>query len=670
MKDQKQKKLHKNSIRDFFAPLPKDTTPRATSSSSTVPQKRAHNAPTPSIHPTAPKSSEVTQPATSNASNTRNPSSTSNAPSTVTDAPPFNPSAASRRIISHGQQVVLNSDSDDDSLLDVDFGLGASSAKPTPKPKTTVITTRSKRKSEDEDEELRKPEKKPKADKLRFDTFIQTVQQKLETEQRIKERKAALEEADEEPINNTTAITEDALGQVVQDDDDPDKAHRLFLAMQRTNAMQMQSTFHFFSDPSDSIPVLSKFPARSLPGQRWASSLKDPSARDQAFMTGFVQQVFRVQHLPEELASWIIDQFCSNHNESLNSRYLDILESHHEHLETLLDPERLHVLFKAIGANMDQLDRETELAPTSLPKSEHSLLLPPTLKSVARLLQGAALWLRTKARSHALFMLCHDAIEALICNFADNHRLNSAVGSPLPKDVQSLISSQLSDIIPQLLVKVTHPMLQRNLIRAFPARSPLTAYLQRHLALAFLLYPVSVDVPLADPKVSDILLGHLDKSSGFRVDRDVDYSLLAAQLTLLDIAIGPGLSTVPYQPLLSPTPSQAGSSPIRALLPPTSEVKKFNNQVDTLARRIKLLGNSIVEVGTGDLSILEAKDCIERLVARLEHSVRIGGKKVHNVFGTDEDDTQPKLNKFFKKALKPTTPTPLHSIFDEGEDGV
>ncbi|KAI0581610.1 hypothetical protein TUN199_04546 [Pyrenophora tritici-repentis] len=168
MKDQKQKKAQRNSIRDFFAPLSKDTTPRATTSTSTVPQKKAYNAPTPSLDPTALKSSETSA-----------------------------HSATSRRIISHGQQVVLNSDSDDDSLLDVDFGLGA---KPTPKPTTTVITTRSKRRSEDEDEQLRKPEKKSKVDKHKFETFIQTVQQKLETEQRIKERKAALEEADEEPI--------------------------------------------------------------------------------------------------------------------------------------------------------------------------------------------------------------------------------------------------------------------------------------------------------------------------------------------------------------------------------------------------------------------------------------------------------------------------------------
>ncbi|RMZ74340.1 2-isopropylmalate synthase [Pyrenophora seminiperda CCB06] len=690
MKEQKQNKVQKNnSIRNFFAPLPKDTTSsRTASSSTTVPQKKATDAPI---------LSEGAHSATSNVPNTLPPSSDpsiSNASSIVIDALPFTPSqtsahsAASRRITSNGQQVVLNSDSDDDSLQDVDFGLGTPNARITPKPTITTIDSRSKRKSDDEDDGLRMPEKKSKGDKHKFDTFLQTVQQKIETEQRIKEHKAVLEAADEEPMNNVVAITEDTFGQVVQDEDDPDKAHRLFLAMQRTSATQTQSTFHFFGDPVHSISPMSKFPVMGLPHQRWLSLLEDPSAREQAFMTGFVQQIVRIQQLPEELAAWMIDEFCRSDNESLNSKYLDILQSHCEHFRTLLNPERLHFLFEAINANMGQLDQETELAPISLPESEHCLPLPQTLKSIARLLAGVAPWwadlmLRTETRTRALFILFHvclddrvvadpdilcviqDAIEAIICNFVDNHRLNSAVGSPLPQHVQSLISSQLSDVIPQLLAKVTHPVLQRNLICALPSRSPLTAYLQRHLALAFLVYPISVDVPLADPKVSELLLDHLDTSSSYRKDRDIEYGSLAAQLSLLDIAIGPGLLTVPYQPLSSPTTSQASSPSIRAPLPTTSEVKIFNSEVDTLVRQIKLLGNSIVEVGAGDLSILETKDCIERLCARLEHAVRIGGKKVHDVFGNDEDHKQPKVNNFFK----PTTPALSRSIFDEDEDG-
>lgn len=271
----------------------------------------------------------------------------------------------------------------------------------------------------------------------------------------------------------------------------------------------------------------------------------------------------------------------------------------------------------------------------------------------------------------AILHTIQGAMEAIVCSFADNHKLNSAVGSPsLQHDVETLISSQLSDVVPQLLVKVTHPLLQRNLIRSFPTTSPLTAYLQRHLAFAFLVYPAPVDVPLVDPKVSDNIHKHIKNSPSFRINKDTDYDHLAARLALLDIAIGPGLLDVPYQPLSSPATSEAGSSPVRAPVPASSEVKDFNNQVDALARQFQLLGNSIVEAGAAvDLTIMDAKDSIERLRARLEHAVRIGGKKAHNVFGDDdEENTQHKINKFFKKGSKSSLPAPLRGIFDVEDD--
>jgi hypothetical protein len=230
------------------------------------------------------------------------------------DAPPFNPSqtsahsGASRRVTSNGQQVVLNSDSDSDSLPDLDFGV------PTPKPKmpTTTIatyTTRSKRIFDDEDDDgLRKPVKKPGAEKRTFDALVKTAQKNLETERIIQEHKAALEKSSEEPATTKITMNEETLGQVVDDEDDPNKAHRLFQAMQRTNATQMESTFHFFKDTSDSISVRTKFPIGSLPEHRWTSNFEDSHARDQAFLTGFAQQVFRIQQLPGELASWMIDQ--------------------------------------------------------------------------------------------------------------------------------------------------------------------------------------------------------------------------------------------------------------------------------------------------------------------------------------------------------------------------
>lgn len=292
--------------------------------------------------------------------------------------------------------------------------------------------------------------------------------------------------------------------------------------------------------------------------------------------------------------------------------------------------------------------------------------------------------MHAKARIHAFHLLCHtclddrllldsdvlnsvqEAIEAVICQYADNRKLTSGVGSPLSDDIHSLITSQLTHVVPKLLACITNPLLQANLIHAFPTRSPLTAYLQRHLALSFLFHPLSVDVPLTDAQLPTLIHKHIETSLHWRMTKKTNHSFVAARLVLLDIAIGPGPLTVPYLPLVSPPTSESGSSPPLAQTPASSEVQKFNKEVDALAQHIKLLGNSIVETGAAlDLTILEAKERCERLFWRLQHAVRIGGKKAENVFG-DDDGKQLKVRKFFKPLPKKSMPK--ESIFDDDGD--
>lgn len=289
------------------------------------------------------------------------------------------------------------------------------------------------------------------------------------------------------------------------------------------------------------------------------------------------------------------------------------------------------------------------------------------------------------SRTQALYMLCHvclddrvcvnsdilisiqDAIEKLLCTFADSREIVSSVRylhHTIPPTANVL---QLSDVIPKLTSRVLHPTLQRNLVCALPAGSPLTAHLQRYLALSFFMHPTTIDVAFSDPKLPRIVHDHLSNSSHFRVNKNTDYGHLASRLTLLDIAIGPGFLTVPYQPLLSPATSDDGSSPLSAPTPVSSEVKKFNEEIDALVQHVKLLGNSIVEVGAAvDLTILDAKDCIERLCSRLENAVRIGGKKIHDVFG-DDGDKQLRVNKFFIKTKRENSIPKTSGIFDEDD---
>ncbi|KAH6618728.1 hypothetical protein C7974DRAFT_36034 [Boeremia exigua] len=587
-------------------------------------------------------------------------------------------SGASKRVLSHGQQVVLNSDSDSDSLGDLDFGL------PAPKPKTPTQPSRPSRRTGFDAPELRRPPKSARNNGARsFNQLMETTQKNLVTERKIQEGKAHLDKVDEHPALLPANLDKETLKHAIQDSDDSDHAGRLLKAMQRTNETQAQTAYHFFEDtPSMLLPT--PFPEQILPAHAWTTCFKEPSTRDQAFLTGFAQQIFRLQALPKELAIWMIDQICLDPREALDQRYIEILMTHDEQLQKQLSPKKLDFMFTSLGAHIDSLNDNAEISPSEL-HAHSEQALPPALKRIAILLTSAAPWLHSRARIHAFYLLCHtclddrvlhdpdilnlvqDAIEAVICQYADNCKLISGVGSPLPDDLHSLITSQLTHTIPKLLSRVTNPLLQANLIHAFPTRSPLTAYLQRHLALSFLLHPLPVNIPLADPQLPVLIHKYLGTSSHWRMSKDTNHGFVTARITLLDIAIGPGPMTVPYLPLLSPPPSEAGSSPPLAPTPASSEVKKFNKEVDALAQHAKILGNSIIETGGAlDLTALEAKERCERLFWRLQHAVRVGGMRAENVFGDSDDEKQLKVRKFFKPLSKKIVPT--ESVFDEKGD--
>lgn len=175
-------------------------------------------------------------------------------------------SGASKRTVSRGEQVVLNSDSDSDSLPDLDWGEPLSSIK------TSKPITRSKRAADSDEDGLRKPEKKGRNKKLSL--LVETAQKNIQLEQKILEHKADLEKPLEEPAPAEFTLNEDILGQAVQDDDDSDRAHRLFLAMQRTKATQKDNVFSLFTNIDNCISLHPKFPSDSLPTCKWAHCLK------------------------------------------------------------------------------------------------------------------------------------------------------------------------------------------------------------------------------------------------------------------------------------------------------------------------------------------------------------------------------------------------------------
>lgn len=165
--------------------------------------------------------------------------------------------------------MVLNSDSDTDSLPDLDFGFASTTIKTTP----TASINLSKRPAGDDNggDTLRRPQKKGRSKKL--DLAMSAIGN-IALEQEILNYKAELLESPEEPQDVKLTLTEDVLAQAVNDDEDPDKARRLFVAMQRASAGQTEDVFHFFHEDKVSRPASSPFPAGSLPQYRWTSSFR------------------------------------------------------------------------------------------------------------------------------------------------------------------------------------------------------------------------------------------------------------------------------------------------------------------------------------------------------------------------------------------------------------
>jgi hypothetical protein len=189
--------------------------------------------------------------------------------------PPASQSSAnsagnSKRVVSNGEPVVLNSDSDSDDLPEFDFG------EPTSKPTSTVRGLKGK--DGDEDNVLRRPPPERKGGKS-FSLFVQRAQQHAETERKIAEVRADLEKpvAEDAPLADFD-ISEEVLADAVNDEEDPDKAKRLYLAMQRTNALHSECVFHFFDKDLDGNASRgSPFPMNCLPNHRWTSSFKGQS---------------------------------------------------------------------------------------------------------------------------------------------------------------------------------------------------------------------------------------------------------------------------------------------------------------------------------------------------------------------------------------------------------
>jgi hypothetical protein len=188
--------------------------------------------------------------------------------------------------------------------------------------------------------------------------------------------------------------------------------------------------------------------------------------------------------------------------------------------------------------------------------------------------------------------------------------------------------------------------LQCRLIASLPATTTQTHELRRRLAL-YLVTKSQKNRSLTSEEWLSVLLKRLRTAPEFIMGQKTDYSELMGMVSMLDIAIDAGFSDFAFlhtQPEERSKPS--GRFSAKAPTPPAEQA--FNRQVDSLAAQLRTMFNSIMGAGASHVSRVEAKNALDRLILRIEHSVRTMPKPRKGIFDSVSSHSRNFMEGFVK----------------------
>ncbi|KAL1624849.1 hypothetical protein SLS54_003572 [Diplodia seriata] len=176
--------------------------------------------------------------------------------------------------------------------------------------------------------------------------------------------------------------------------------------------------------------------------------------------------------------------------------------------------------------------------------------------------------------------------------------------------------------------------LQAQLVQSLPFGTHREATFQRRLALAFFLdSPKPLTLSLTAPGILPAVLQSLALNPLYRFGQSTDYADVTAAFTLLDTAIDNGFSNRAFAQTLCSIDRRARDVASRQLRDAARAAEdKFNMGIDNLTATIRHIMGQIRGSGTGSVRMTEAKGAMERLVYRLESSVRTREKSSKDIF--------------------------------------
>lgn len=226
---------------------------------------------------------------------------------------------------------------------------------------------------------------------------------------------------------------------------------------------------------------------------------------------------------------------------------------------------------------------------------------------------------------------CREAISVLL------NSLSVEDETQVLKRVSQTLFKSFRNHGPQEDIFVNH-VLQAQLVQALPFVTPREAAFQRRLALAFFLdSPKPLTLSLTAPGILPAILQSLVRNRLYQFSARTDYAEVTAAFTLLDVAVDSGFSDRAFASTLRNIDRRTRDPAARQLRDAARAAEdEFNWEVDALASAVRRVMGQIRGSGTESVRMSEAKGAMERLVCRLESSVRTREKSSADIFAAGD----------------------------------
>ena len=467
---------------------------------------------------------------------------------------------------------------------------------------------------------------------------------------RMKEAEVAFEEAQKTREERMKQEQDLSSGLRAATADDSDEGDRMLLAMQRTEALQEDPKFYYFrkgSKPPE-IRFLAIYDPADETSRPWMKLFRSQESRRQAFLSGFVADMAAKHSLPAQIYQWILGELLYEESADLCEAYTEVLQGCASRMPTLDNAfSRLDYFYKTFqDSEGDDMQNQA-----SIPDRP-----PPGLQYVLRTVQQLSTVPAVAANSVAPLVV------HLAAAGADEYVKNdAALLNDLHDTIECVLDADPETDWFEAVCKRVHQdffaldclsaQLRCRIISSLPATSERTHHLRRLLALHLVAgYPCGKDYlhDSSSPEWVGIVTKMLESASQFNISQSTNYALLDSLIEILDIALDAGFSnSLTGSSLPAPTKTTlhvSNRSTVR-----TAE-SAFNSKIDTIAQQLRLMSSRIRGSGTSHLRRTEAKSSLERLIMRLEHSVRTRPKPRKGIFGGATGEQRAFLSGFLKPA--------------------